>query len=81
MGGAGMFAVSIYMIFMSDFYDKLVTAKIPAGTTAENLVAVTNEAKKLAGPEIINATLTIPVILIVAFGGLYVYMRNKKAVA
>jgi MFS family permease len=81
MGGAGMFAVSIYMIFMSDFYDKLVAAKIPAGTTAENLVAVTNEAKKLAGPEIINATLTIPVLLIVAFGGLYVYMRNKKAVA
>lgn len=81
MGGAGMFAVSIYMIFMSDFYDKLVAAKIPAGTTAENLAAVTNEAKKLAGPEIINATLTIPIILIVAFGGLYVYMKNRKATA
>jgi MFS family permease len=81
MGGAGMFAVSIYMIFMSDFYDKLVAAKIPAGTTAENLAAVTNEAKKLAGPEIINATLTIPVILILAFGGLFVYMRNRKAAA
>jgi hypothetical protein len=42
---------------------------------------VTNEAKKLAGPEIINATLTIPLILIVAFTGLYFYMKRRKTVA
>ncbi len=78
MGGAGMFAVSVYMIFMSDFYDTLVNAKIPAGTAAADLAAVTNEAKKLAGPEVINATLMIPLILIVAFIGLNVYMKNKK---
>ena len=79
MGGAGMFAVSVYMIFMSDFYDTLVKAKIPAGTADADLAAVTNEAKKLAGPEVINATLMIPLILIVAFIGLNVYMKNKKA--
>lgn len=79
MGGAGMFAVSVYMIFMSDFYDTLVNAKIPAGTAAADLAAVTNEAKKLAGPEVINATLMIPLVLIVAFIGLNVYMKNKKA--
>jgi len=79
MGGAGMFAVSVYMIFMSDFYDTLVNAKIPAGTAEADLAAVTNEAKKLAGPEVINATLMIPLVLIVAFIGLNVYMRNKKA--
>ena len=79
MGGAGMFAVSVYMIFMSDFYDTLVNAKIPAGTAAADLAAVTNEAKKLAGPEVINATLLIPLVLIVAFVGLNVYMKNKKA--
>ena len=79
MGGAGMFAVSVYMIFMSDFYDTLVNAKIPAGTAAADLEAVTIEAKKLAGPEVINATLMIPLILIVAFIGLNVYMKNKKA--
>ena len=79
MGGAGMFAVSVYMIFMSDFYDTLVNTKIPAGTAAADLAAVTNEAKKLAGPEVINATLMIPLILIVAFIGLNVYMKNKKA--
>ena len=79
MGGAGMFAVSVYMIFMSDFYDTLVNAKIPAGTVAADLAAVTNEAKKLAGPEVINATLMIPLVLIVAFIGLNLYMKNKKA--
>ena len=79
MGGAGMFAVSVYMIFMSGFYDKLVNAKIPAGTSEADLANVTNEAKKLAGPEVINATLLIPIILIVAFLGLNVYMKNKKA--
>ena len=79
MGGAGMFAVSVYMIFMSDFYDTLVNAKIPVGTAAADLAAVTNEAKKLAGPEVINATLLIPLVLIVAFVGLNVYMKNKKA--
>jgi MFS family permease len=79
MGGAGMFAVSVYMIFMSDFYDTLVNAKIPDGTAAADLAAVTNEAKKLAGPEVINATLLIPLVLIVAFVGLNVYMKNKKA--
>jgi MFS family permease len=79
MGGAGMFAVSVYMIFMSDFYDTLVNAKIPTGTAAADLAAVTNEAKKLAGPEVINATLMIPLVLIVAFIGLNVYMKNKKA--
>ena len=94
MGGAGMFAVSVYMIFMSDFYDTLVKAKIPKGITEAALAAVTIEAKKLAddalaaaeieakklaGPEVINATLMIPLILIVAFIGLNVYMKNKKA--
>ena len=81
MGGAGMFAVSVYMIFMSDFYDTLVNTKIPADTAAADLVAVTNEAKKLAGPEVINATLMIPLVLIVAFIGLNVYMKSKKAAA
>lgn len=78
MGGAGMFAVSIYMIFMSDFYDKLVAAKIPVGTLEADLAMVTNEAKKLAGPEVINATLVIPVVLTVAFLGLTVYMKRKS---
>jgi hypothetical protein len=35
-------------------------------------------ANKAAGPEVINTTLIIPVILIVAFTGLVLYMRNKQ---
>lgn len=76
MGGAGMFAVSVYTVFMGEYYDKLVTAKMPAGDTSE---AAMNEAKKLAGPEILNATLIIPIILTVAFALLLLYMRGKKS--
>jgi hypothetical protein len=64
---------------MSDFYDTLVKAKIPAGIADAAKAAAEIEAKKLAGPEVINATLMIPLILIVAFIGLNVYMKNKKA--
>lgn len=87
MGGAGMFAVSVYMIFMGGYYDKLLAAKLPAGASlpayseasaTPEMVTALNEAKKAAGPEIINATLTIPIILSVAFLILFLYMRGKK---
>ncbi len=87
IGGAGMFAVSLYMMFMGGFYDKLIAKKLPDGAdlkvyngpdaTADMKTAL-GEANAAAGPEIINATLVIPVILIVFFTGLYIYMRNKK---
>lgn len=80
MGAAGMFAVSVYMIFMSGVYDKIVSANIPAGTSEADLAMVTNNAKKLAGPEVINTTLMIPLALIVAFLGLIFYMKSKKTV-
>ena len=75
MGGAGMFAVSVYTIFMGGYYDKLVADKMPAGVSSDMAL---NEAKKAAGPEVLNATLVIPVILIVAFTILLFYMRGKK---
>lgn len=76
MGGAGMFAVSVYTIFMGGYYDKLVADKMPAGATSE---AALNEAKKAAGPEVLNVTLIIPIILIVAFTLLLFYMRSKRS--
>jgi MFS family permease len=76
MGGAGMFAVSVYTIFMGGYYDKLVAGKLPPGDTSE---AAMNEAKKLAGPEVINVTMIIPIFLIVAFTILLFYMRGKNA--
>jgi hypothetical protein len=36
------------------------------------------EAKKAAGPQILDTTLIIPIILVVAFAGLVFYMRGKK---
>lgn len=86
MGGAGMFAVSIYMIFMGGFYDTKVLSKLPAGASLEEYLAAPPggnmandfiQAKSQAGPEILNATLIIPIILIFAFAGLYFYMRNR----
>jgi fucose permease len=89
IGGAGMFAVSLYMMFMGGHYDKLLAGKLPAGASLSDYSAaapgtemanVLNEAKKAAGPEILNATLVIPIILIVAFTGLVIYMRGRKKV-
>ncbi|HTM99308.1 MAG TPA: hypothetical protein VL088_11215, partial [Pedobacter sp.] len=88
MGGAGMFAVSIYTIFMGGFYDGLIVKHLPAGAELGNYLKATGEsveglalanAKNLAGPEVLKATLVIPIVLIIAFGILFVYMRNKKS--
>lgn len=79
MGGAGMFAVSVYTYFMGGYYDTLKANHLPAGTTLDTASPeLLNEAKKLAGPEVLNVTLVIPVILIVAFALLFLYMKNKK---
>ncbi len=87
LGGAGMFAVSVYMFFMGGYYDRLIAAKLPAGAdikvytnaaSGTEFANVLNEAKKAAGPEIINFTLVIPIFLTVAFIGLYFYMKGRK---
>jgi len=87
MGGAGMFAVSLYMIFMGGYYDRLLAAQLPAGASisaymnaaADSPMATAlSAAKRAAGPEIINATLLIPACLAVAFAGLFFYMRSRR---
>ena len=86
MGGAGMFAVSVYTIFMGSHYDQLLIKKLPPGASLKDymvapagsdMAIALNEAKKAAGPEIINTTLVIPIILIVAFTILFFYMRGR----
>ena len=62
MGGAGMFAVSLYLIFMGGYYDRLQQSKSPAE----------------AGQDIINVTLTIPLILTVIFAILFFSRRSQK---
>ena len=87
MGGAGMFAVSIYMIFMGKHYDNIVSAKLPSGVTLQAAMAakpgsqletIYNQAKSAAGPQVLHLTLFIPLVLIVAFGGLVLYMRSRN---
>lgn len=87
IGGAGMFAVSIYTVFMGSFYDRIVTERLPAGanmadyvTAAPNteMATILNNARNLAGPEVLQATLVIPIFLAFAFGGLFLYMRSRK---
>lgn len=65
MGGAGMFAVSLYLIFMGGYYDRLQASKSPAE----------------AGQAIINVTLMIPLVLTVAFAILFFYKRKKSVAA
>jgi MFS family permease len=64
MGGAGMFAVSIYTIYMGKHYD--------------NLVAQNNGDTSFAGHQVLYITLFIPIVLIVAFAGLVIYMKSKN---
>lgn len=64
MGGAGMFAVSLYTIVMGKYYDNIVKAANGDNTTA--------------GPKVLQTTLIIPIVLIVAFAGLVVYMKFRK---
>ncbi len=87
MGGAGMFAVSLYTIFMGGYYDRQLASHLPAGADlatyrgagpGTEMGSALNQAQTAAGPEILNTTLIIPVILIVAFAGLSLYMRGRK---
>lgn len=90
MGGAGMFGVSIYMIFMGGYYDRIMAQKLPAGANLDayrsaaggtDMAKAFDAARSAAGPEVLNTTLIIPVVLIFAFAGLVIYMRSKNKTA
>lgn len=86
MGGAGMFAVSIYTIFMGGYYDSFMIKNLPAGASLDLYRSAApgtpmgkafDAAMSASGPEVLQATLVIPIVLIVAFAGLVIYMRSK----
>src|SRR3984957_16430745 len=88
MGGAGMFGVSIYMMFMGGYYDRLMLGKLPAGADLDTyrsagggtgMARAFDDARSAAGPEVLNTTLVIPIALIVAFAGLVLYMRKRRS--
>jgi MFS family permease len=87
LGGAGMFAVSVYMFFMGGYYDKLIAAALPAGSNIDALrsaapgtpqAAAYAHAQLVAGPQVIRVTNIIPLILVFAFLFLFIYMRSRK---
>jgi MFS family permease len=87
MGGAGMFAVSLYMIFMGGHYDQLTLQHLPAGADLGNYIKAAPgtamadalvQAKSAAAPDVLNTTLIIPIILIAAFAGLVYYMKVSR---
>jgi hypothetical protein len=89
MGGAGMFGVSIYMIFMGGYYDRLMIKNLPSSANIDlyrsapagsDLAKVFDQARSATGPEVLGTTLVIPLVLIVAFAGLVYYMRGRKKV-
>ena len=86
MGGAGMFAVSIYTIFMGGYYDSFMIKNLPAGASLDAYRSAApgtpmgkafDTAMSASGPEVLQATLVIPIILIIAFAGLVIYMRSR----
>jgi MFS family permease len=90
MGGAGMFGVSIYMIFMGGYYDRIMAQKLPAGASLDayrsaaggtDMAKAFDAARSAAGPEVLNTTLIIPVVLVFAFAGLVIYMRSRNKTA
>ncbi|MDB5115212.1 MAG: hypothetical protein JWQ79_704 [Mucilaginibacter sp.] len=90
MGGAGMFGVSIYMIFMGGYYDKFMIKNLPAGASLDTyrsaapgtpMAKAFDSAMSAAGPEVLNTTLVIPIALTVAFLGLVIYMRSRHKAA
>ncbi|HTJ10393.1 MAG TPA: hypothetical protein VL547_00130, partial [Dinghuibacter sp.] len=87
MGGAGMFGVSIYMMFMGGYYDRIVASNLPAGANIDlyrsapagsDMARALTAAQSAAGPEMLHVTMFLPMALIVAFGGLVIYMRGRK---
>lgn len=86
MGGAGMFAISIYGLFMGKAYDHIIARQLPAGAVLNNyqqaapesaMGKMLTQASKLAGPDILMRTFFIPCILIGAFILLYFYMKGR----
>ena len=70
MGGAGMFAVSIAQPVVGGWLDS-------ARETAQKTAASPQAADLAAGQATLQHLLTFPIILIVAFGLLWFYMRGR----
>ena len=71
MGGAGMFATAIAQPFVGNWIDT-------ARASAESQGLTGDAAARVAGQVTLQHFLVFPIILVVLFGGLWFYMRNRK---
>lgn len=87
IGGAGMFAVSIFSPIMGKMYDNNIAAQLPEGAVVTDYSKATEgtaeaaqyaTAQVSAGPDILLTMVWLPMFLTVAFVGLYFYTRNMK---
>ena len=85
-----MLAVSLYMIFMGGHFDALTLKHLPPGSSLTEYVKAApgtpmaqalDQAKNASAPDVLHTTSIIPIILIVAFAGLVIYMKNRKKAA
>jgi len=73
VGGVGMFSTSIFQPIIGRWIDAERVVQTAAGKTGDAM-------ELAAGQATLAKMTTFPIILIVAFAGLYIYMRNKKHV-
>lgn len=73
IGGAGMFATSLWQPVIGNWLDTEKARVLATGKTQQ-------EAELLAGQATLDNLAIFPAILIIAFGFLYFYMRRKKEV-
>jgi MFS family permease len=71
IGGAGMFATALFQPIIGGWFDKNL-----AESSARNLSL--EEANLIAGQATLSNVGILPIILIVAFGGLWFFMRGRK---
>lgn len=87
MGGAGMLSVAFVIPYMGNLYDAQTLAYLAEGADLEALKAAEEgsaaavelaQAQLAGGRETLKAITLMPIGLIVAFAGLFLYMRNRK---
>ena len=71
MGGAGQLSVSIVLPFIGKVYDHQVAEALTAGLDGA-------AAQLQGGTDTLRYVVILPIFLIIAFTGLFFYMKNRK---
>ena len=74
VGGVGMFSTSIFQPIIGRWIDTAKTEQTAAGLTGDAM-------ELAAGQSTLSTMIVFPLILIVAFTGLYLYMRKRPVTA